>query len=304
MIGGLIIVTMICIALSGFCFIGNQYDLLPSFIMNAGHYELVNVLYCLFAIVSFLCALIAYKLYNREKELAGGNHTPTFMDYIRANQSEYEKLFEEYQSEEEQKTEILVPDDVKDKLEEEDRQKKQQQIIAPTLDVKKIGEGVKEPEKQEIQTHSASEVAHMTVPAEPAPVESVPPISVPVFKTKPISTVTAAPVAAEPKPEPIIPPPPVLPKIPVAPKKKTAEANSNASPFDLAVQALKKAGVPDSLYSINSKKEGAVCSLHSQNEWFIFNYENGKMANTKIYTVEMDAVKAFVHSVNELAKNK
>ena len=41
-----------------------------------------------------------------------------------------------------------------------------------------------------------------------------------------------------------------------------------------------------------------------QSEWFIFNYENGKMANTKIYTDEMEAVKAFVHNVNELAKNK
>lgn len=69
MIGGLIIATMVCIALSGFCFIGNQYDLLPSFILDAGHYEFVNVLYCLFAIASFLCALIAYRLYKREKNL-------------------------------------------------------------------------------------------------------------------------------------------------------------------------------------------------------------------------------------------
>ena len=96
MIGGLIIATMVCIALSGFCFIGNQYDLLQSFILDAGHYEFVNVLYCLFAIASFLCALIAYRLYKREKEFTNGTHVPTFMDYIRANQSEYEKLFEEY----------------------------------------------------------------------------------------------------------------------------------------------------------------------------------------------------------------
>ena len=102
MIGGLIIVTMVCIALSGLCFIGNQYDLLPSFILNAENYEFVNVLYCLFAIVSFLCALIAYRLYKREKELVSGTHIPTFMDYIRANQSEYEKLFEEYQEEAEE----------------------------------------------------------------------------------------------------------------------------------------------------------------------------------------------------------
>lgn len=52
------------------------------------------------------------------------------------------------------------------------------------------------------------------------------------------------------------------------------------------------------------KKKVLYCSLHSQSEWFIFNYENGKMANTKIYTDEMEAVKAFVHNVNELAKNK
>ena len=305
MIGGLIIATMVCIALSGFCFIGNQYDLLPSFILDAGHYEFVNVLYCLFAIASFLCALIAYRLYKREKEFTNGTHVPTFMDYIRANQSEYEKLFEEYQGEEEQKSEILVPSDVKDKLEEEDRQKKQQQIISPTLDVKKIGEGVKEPEKQEIQTHSASEVAHVTVPSEPAPVESLPPISVPVFKAKSSSTVTTkTSVAAEPKPEPIVPPPPILPKVSVAPKKVSEKVSDALPPFDLAVQALKSAGVSEALYAVNEKKEGAVCSLHSQSEWFIFNYENGKMANTKIYTDEMEAVKAFVHNVNELAKNK
>lgn len=289
MIGGLIIATMVCIALSGFCFIGNQYDLLPSFILDAGHYEFVNVLYCLFAIASFLCALIAYRLYKREKEFTNGTHVPTFMDYIRANQSEYEKLFEEYQGEEEQKSEILVPSDVKDKLEEEDRQKKQQQIISPTLDVKKIGEGVKEPEKQEIQTHSASEVAHVTVPSEPAPVESLPPISVPVFKAKSISTVTTkTPVAAEPKPEPIVPPPPILPKVSVAPKKVSEKVSDALPPFDLAVQALKSAGVSEALYAVNEKKEGAVCSLHSQSEWFIFNYEEDCLADKTVITIRCD----------------
>jgi len=145
----------------------------------------------------------------------------------------------------------------------------------------------------------------VTVPSEPAPVESLPPISVPVFKAKSISTVTTKnPVAAEPKPEPIVPPPPILPKVSVAPKKVSEKVSDVLPPFDLAVQALKSAGVSEALYAVNEKKEGAVCSLHSQSEWFIFNYENGKMTNTKIYTDEMEAVKAFVHNVNELAKNK
>lgn len=36
----------------------------------------------------------------------------------------------------------------------------------------------------------------------------------------------------------------------------------------------------------------------------MFLYQFEEMANTKIYTDEMEAVKAFVHNVNELAKNK
>lgn len=86
--------------------------------------------------------------------------------------------------------------------------------------------------------------------------ESLPPISVPVFKAKSISTVTTkAPVAAEPKPEPIIPPPPILPKVSVAPKKVSEKVSDALPPFDLAVQALKSAGVSEALYAVNEKKK-------------------------------------------------
>lgn len=293
-----IIASATCLVLSVGCYTGIQYALFPNIIAVAGT-DIINHLYYLFAFLSFVFSCVAYVKIKREKSEPRQKGIG-FIDFLRNNEEAYDKLLEEYQGEEDPNASVMVPNEVKEKLEQETAKEEQEpQSLKPTVDMAKFGESLAPPEPSNIPIHTANEASRTAVP-HPAPV-APPPVSVPVFaKTKPnIDKNAFANVAAPEVNKPVLDPPKGVAPV-TKEKNNTENPIKKSSPFVIVAQALEKQKVPDSAYAINKRKANAVCVVMGKHgEWLIFNDVDGTAKNMYISYDEAEASRIFVARVVE-----
>lgn len=292
-----IITSIVFLGLSVGCYTGIQYALFPNIITATGS-DVANHLYYLFAFLSLVASCAAYIKLKREKAEPRQKGVG-FINFLRNNEEAYDKLLEELQPEEYLQASVLVPDEVKEKLEQESNEPKQEnQPLKPTVDMTKFGEKLAPPEPSNIPIHTANKATRTTVP-QSAPI-APPPISVPVFtKTKQnmdkgaFSDVTAPKVN-----KPTLEPPKGITTVSSKEKQKDNASVEKQSPFDIAVQAFNKQGIPSSAYAINERKPNSVCVVMGKHgEWLIFNDVNGTVKNLYISYDEHEASRLFVTRV-------